>query len=625
MARVLYGNIEGNEDLLRVTQADFDYEYPDGLDLKPGSKLHKNVLNRIMERASASASSISSRFDGWEKMDQNLTAYIRPDDEEIRVKAVDERKPVSIIFPYSYAILETLLSYMMAAFFRDPIFRYEGHGPDDVVGSILMEKVVALHCNKHKVMLNLHTMFRDAFAYGSGHVAPIWKHSGTNFSGNALINIDPYKVLRDPNVPADKIQDGEYFAWAKETNYMDLLTEEYDSDDLFNVKYLGLMENKSTSIYAKDSSGRNFKAGSVDSRVSDVLSPVTVIPMYIKIIPKEWKLGSSEKPEKWFFQVAADSVIITARPADFKHEKFPVANAIPDFDGYSTNPIGRLEVLSGMQGVLDWLFNSHIANVRKAINDTLIVDPSLVNMNDLKDPKPGKIIRLRRQAWGQGRAGDAIHQLKIADVTRGNVADSGWIISSMQTLMGTDAATMGDLRQGGPDRLTKAEFQGTTGGSVNRLERIAKITGLQAFQDIGEMFASHTQQIMDDDAYIKVVGSWQEELLQEYSSSIERGRMSVSPYDLDVNYDVLVRDGSIPGSNSSDVWMRMFDRLAQTPELAQKFDVVKIFKHIARNAGAKNVNEFVRRGGNIQGSAAPNEQVQQEVQAGNLIPIQRNS
>jgi hypothetical protein len=30
-----------------------------------------------------------------------------------------------------------------------------------------------------------------------------------------------------------------------------------------------------------------------------------------------------------------------------------------------------------------------------------IVDPSLINVEDLKDLKPGKLIRLRRPAWGK--------------------------------------------------------------------------------------------------------------------------------------------------------------------------------------------------------------------------------
>jgi len=238
----------------------------------------------------------------------------------------------------------------------------------------------------------------------------------------------------------------------------------------------------------------------------------------------------------------------------------------------------------------------------------------------LKDPKPGKLVRMRKAGWGKG-VKDAVQQLAVNDITRANINDSTWIVQWMQKIGATDDAAMGALRSGGPERLTKAEFQGTAGGAVSRLERIAKIIGLQGMQDIGEFFAAHTQQLATEDTYIRVAGETEQVLMEEYADSIQRGRMTVSPGELDIAYDVVVRDGSIPGSNYSDVWLRMFETLGKNPELAKHFDIVKIFKHIARNSGAKNVNEFVRRGGNIAPEVMPNQDVQAQLQAGNLMPI----
>ncbi len=620
MSNIAYGSSQNNLEVNKLKKKDFQYEYPDGLDWKPGSKLHERIKLMLLEKASESASVMSNRFDSWNQQDLFLSAYKRPDEEEKKVVAEDDRKPVSIVFPYSYAILETLLSYMMSAFFRSPIFRYEGNGPDDVMGSILLEQVVNLHCNKFRVMLNLHTMFRDAFVYGIGPVAPIWKQSSNGlYEGNALLNIDPYRYLPDTNVPADKIQEGEYVGWASDTNYMDLLSEEEHNEDMFNVQYLSLLKYKGTSIYEGDNSARDVRTG-VGRNNNSQMKPVTEIPMYVKLIPKDWGLGDGKYPEKWLFRLAADAVIITARKTDFDHSKFPTTTAVPDFDGYSATPLSRLEILGGLQGVLDWLFNSHIANVRKAINDMIIYDPYLINSKDISNPAPGKLIRTRRPAWGKGVAG-AVEQLKVNDITSAHMGDSSFVVQWMQKIGATDDAAMGSLRAGGPDRLTKAEFQGTASGAVSRLERIAKIVGLQSMQDIGEFFADHTQQMMSDDTYVKIGGKWENILMEEYNESIERGRMKVSPFDLDVFYDVVVRDGSVPGGNYSEVWLRMFDTLAQHPELAQNFDTVKIFKHIARNAGAKNVNEFVRRGGDMQAGVMPNEEISDQVQRGNLVPI----
>jgi hypothetical protein len=616
MPSIIYGNAGRRAIQAGLTKQKFEYNYPEGLDLSPGSELHNIIIDRVLERAQESATIMQTRFESWNEQDQFLTAYKRLDDEEANVKLIDDRKPVSIVFPYTYAILETLLSYMMSAFFRDPLFRYEGYSPDDVMGSILLEKVINLHCNKFKVMLNLHTMFRDAFIYGLGVVAPIWKVSTNGlFEGNALINIDPYRYLPDPNVSMDNIQNGESVGWTSDTNYLDLLSDEYDDPDMFNVKYLSLLENRTTSIYGTDNSARtNTRNGYT---IPGSMQPVTEINMYMKIIPKEWKLGNSERPEKWLFRIAGDSVVLAARPANFKHDKFPLAVISPDFDGYSATPLGRLEIVSGLQEVLDFLFNSHIANVRKAINDTLIYDPYLINANDLKEPKAGGLVRMRRPAWGQGKINDSIKQLQINDITRGNIADSSFVIDWMQKTTATDSSAMGSLRTGGPDRLTKAEFQGTATGGMNRLERVAKVIGLQGMQDIGEFFAEHTQQMMDDSMYVKVTGDWSEVLLNEFQYDISRGRMKVSPDQLDIAYDVIIRDGSIPGGNSN-ISMELFTLIAQNPELSQTFDIVKIFKQIMRADGQKNIDNFIRRGANIQS----NEQIMNGVQKGNLVPMQ---
>jgi hypothetical protein len=214
-----------------------------------------------------------------------------------------------------------------------------------------------------------------------------------------------------------------------------------------------------------------------------------------------------------------------------------------------------------------------------------------------------------------------VQQLQVNDITRANMADSSFIVSWMQKIGGADDASMGSMRSGGPERLTAAEFQGTASGAVSRLERIAKIIGLQAMQDIGEFFADHTQQMMTEETYIKVAGNWTDVLMEEFGDSISRGRMIVDPAQLDIMYDVLVRDGSVPGGNFSQIWLKMFEVLSKEPSLAQNFDLVKIFKHIARNAGAKNVNEFVRRGGGINQQLMPNEQVMDQAQQGNIVPM----
>jgi hypothetical protein len=626
---------------------EFDYEYPYELDLDPKSDFHEELRTKIWTRASESRKAISNRFSSWNEIDQILTTYIPLSDKEEAVKNKDSRKPVSIIFPYSYSNLESLLTYMTLAFFQDPMFQYEGVEDSDTVGAMLMELVVRLHCIKTKVPLALHTIFRDSLGYGVGIGLPGWvKRYGKRpikskivtqselgqsetydvqyiydliFEGNDLANIDPYLWLPDPSVSSDKIQDGEFLGWIDRDNYMNMLSEESYDEDIFNVKYLRGKTDKRSSL-ATDESRREEKfSGTTKSMrqgMTATTNPVDNINMYVNLIPKEWKLSNKEYPEKWFFRVSADDVITKCMRADHYHGMYPMAVASPEYDGYSITPIGRLEILKGLQGVLDWLFNSHVSNVRKAINDMLVVDPYLINIKDLEDPSPGKLIRLRRPAWGHG-VKDAVEQLKVNDITRLNIADSAYITQWMDRISGADQSMAGVIRQSGPERLTRGEFQGTRSSAVSRLQRIAMLIGYQLMQDIGTMFAVHTQQYMTKETFVKITGRYEEQLKAQFGSAT---RIPVSPLDMAISYDLVVRDGSIPGGNFSEAWLQMFQIIGSTPELMQQFDVTRIFMYIASQLGAKNVEDFKRNVNRIQPTQMDDERVLRQAEAGNIIP-----
>lgn len=638
---------EGNRG--NYNHVNHDYNYPHELNLDPKSDLHERLRNKIWQRASDSKRVMSKRYKSWNEIDEILTTYIPLSDVEENIKNEDSRKPVSIIFPYSYSNLEALLTYMSMAFFQDPMFQYDGVEDDDTIGAMLLELVIRLHCIKTKVPLALHTILRDSFSYGIGPGMPEWTKrygkvpirstiisldeageqatqtsvnyiDGLVFEGNSLSSIDPYLWLPDPSVSSDRIQDGEFCGWISRDNYMNMLSEELNDSSIFNVKYLKEKTDKRSSL-AMDESQREKKFGgsSKTMRQNQVgtTNPVDNINMFINLIPKDWEIGSGEYPEKWFFRLSADDVITQCYKSNHYHGLYPMAVASPEYDGYSITPIGRIEILKGLQGVLDFMFNSHVENVRKAINDMFVVDPYLVNINDLKDPKAGKLIRLRRPAWGHG-VDKVVKQLEVSDITRMNVSDSMYVTQWMDRISGADQSMSGSLRQSGPERLTRSEFQGTRGSAVSRLQRIAMIIGMQFMQDIGEMFAVHTQQYMTRETFVRITGRNEEQLMAQFG----KDRIPVSPLDMGVNYDLIVRDGSVPGSNFSEAWVQLFKIIAGQPELYQQFDVTRIFMYIAQQLGAKNVGDFKRNVGRINATQMDDEKVLREKEKGNIIPTE---
>ena len=618
----------------------FDYagRYPQGVDLSPMSPQHMKLAELIRTRARESFDCISRRYNSWNEIDEMLTVYIKPDKNEVEVTDKDKRKPVSIVVPYMYAQLETLLTYLTMAFLEDDTFVYEGASSEYQGAAKMAQFVVNRQVEWFKGGLKMHTCFRDGLAYGIGAATTFWtqkeafvrrqssgrlydstgrvmgadnrvlREKSILYEGNRIDNIDPYDLLPDPNVSITDVQEGEMFGWCDKRQYLKLLEDEQLDETMFNVRYLRGMKDQVVNTFFNQKKSKRDKHG-----VEDLIQKgsIPLINLFMTILPREYGLPGGEYPEKWMFTLAADMVIIRAIRLDLDHNSYPVAVNAPDFDGYSVTPLGRLEMLFGLQNGLNWLFNSHMANVRKAINDSLIVDPSLVNMNDFNQEGPGRLIRLRRAAWGRG-VENAVKQLNIQDVTQKNINDALFIMDIMNRVSSATDSTMGIMRSGG-ERRSAAEYRGTSMSAMSRIEHVAKMISMQFLYDMALFMVSQTQQFMQKPVYMKITGMMEKELQNDYGEGV-----LVDPWRIAVPMNIKIKDGSLPtkGAENIETWSQLFQTISTNPQVAQRFDVVRVFKHIARLAGAKNIDSF-----ELKANVQPNETVQSEVQKGNLIAI----
>ena len=623
-----------------TVQADkvISYEYPGGIKLNPQGEVHRKLADKIFEWAMASRNSVVEKFDGWQTINRSLTGFVDP---AITKKAKDAGdKTLPIVVPMSYATLEVFLTYTMNSLLRAPIFRYEGFGPEDVTGGALLEKVIESHCRRNRVALALNTMYRDAFVYGIGVATPVWrqkfgfKSEPTNehffsefsqkfvdvkgapkrvrslmFEGNALENIDPFFYLPDPTVAAHDIQAAQYNGWIERTNIFDLLTEENESDSMFNVRYL--KGHNATSVLRGVSEANR----STDRSIAENENIVDIIWIYGKIIPKDWELSDIEYPEKWLFGLAGDSIIIHAQPIDLDHDMIPMTATAPSGDGYSSKATSIMEIFEPMQTLIDWLFNSHISNVRKSINDMLIVDPSLINMKDLRDPQPGMLVRMRAQAWGKNSMEQAVKQLKVQDITQGHITDVTGIIDINQKVSGAVDFLFGDVAGG--ERRSATESRNTKTAALSRLEKMSKMISMQSMQDLSYMFAKHAQQFMSKELYVRTIGRWEETL--NSIAGAKNGRVLATLEDINIDFDIIESDGSTPGNEPADLWINLFQMLTKAdPEVRGAFDMVRIFKHVAIQLGAKNVEEFIKT--DVQ--VLPDGEVAESVRKGDIVAVE---
>ena len=610
-------------------QVHYDYSYPGGLDWDPKNDTHKRILSMLLERARDGSAVVRQKHDTWREIDRVLTAYVDLDSEEKALKRRDKRKATSIVIPVSMAVLDTLTTYMAAAYLDYPIFRYEPMGPEDVAGAALLELHVNLQMIKTKAAINLGTVFRDSFVYGFGAATPIWTVNkgtvlredpvpmggskyvkGTSFEGHTIHNIDPYSVIPDPHVPLNELQRGEFFGWVRRENRMEMLTKEKNSSGrIFNVRYLKHIEGMSTFRMETSSNNTDYYGFEQRSGMATT-NPVDIVYLYVNLVPSEWELGSSDYPEKWLFAVAGDRVIVQASKMKFHHNMFPVAVSCPDTDGRTVCPTSRLELIYGMQHTIDFLTNARIKNLRKCINGAYIVDPKRANMNDCRNLEEGAFIRTREAAWGTG-VKDIIEPLAVPDVTSNHMNDISALIDIIQRVTGATDILQGIQRKTS-ERITATETRGVQHSAASRLAQLARKIGVQFHQDMGYLVAAQTQQLASEDVTARVLGRHVDNLRSTYG---DHEYLTIDPLSLAVDFDVIPPDGTIPGNEDSQAWVTIFQTIMAQPEMAQMvgLDIPRVFRHVAKQLGAKNVEEFI-----IQ----QDDQTQAQAQAGNIVPVQ---
>lgn len=629
----------------------FDSEYrqfyPDGgnVNLHPASETSKRLVAEIMSRAQESERVMKRRHRKLDRIDETLTAFIPTDILEDKKKLADDRTPISIVVPESYATLETFLTYYMGVFGGNPMFKYEGSGPEDLIGGMMMEMIIANQTGRKNALLTLMTQWRDAVAYGFGVVHVEWivqAGKKTNFEpivdidpitreefsigfdrvvvdtiqyeGNILKSIDPRKYLPDPTVPIYDPQAGEYVMWAE--NAVDFMVlrrrEAQPGSDIFNVKYLENLLTRS-SIYSNVNFAReaeNTRSSTQDTKSPGGSHPIDIIWGYIDLIPRDWKIGTSDEPQKWMFGLANDEVIVALHPMELHHNMFPVAVAAPEAGGHELITTSRLETIFGLQEVINFKMNADVKETINFLQNKLIVDPKRIHLPDVLNHS--NVIRLRKPAWGRG-VGDAIEQLKLQSTTDRYMNDIVGLQQLSRSGSGATDALQGIQRTSG-ERITKDESSATRGAALSRLQKSARMISMQSMAPIGLMYAYHTQQFMSDDTFVKTAGRWQQVLAEEFN--ITDRSVLVMPLDLSIDFDIIISDGSISSGESPADWIQWFGQIAAAPEVRSELDMVSIALHIATLMGNKTAHNFRRRP--VRAEVVPDDQALEAEAVGEL-------
>jgi hypothetical protein len=312
--------------------------------------------------------------------------------------------------------------------------------------------------------------------------------------------------------------------------------------------------------------------------------------------------------------------------------QFPVVIGGLYQDSHKTYGQSLYDLILPMHDIATYLLRSRIDNVSAALNNLIFADPTQVSVPDLIDRNPWGIVR----TMPGSKPGDGVFIAQVPDVTRGHFND----IAQMSDLKQRVSAAS-DAQQGMPTAngvRTATEIQRLTQLGSQRLGVLARVMSATTIRPMVRMMTANIQDSLAMSGSIKID---QQNMPSQLSGMMEDGYLDYDVQkDLQGDIDYLVIDGTLPvePTRNAETWMNMLQIMQQTG-LNMEYNAGQIAEEAIRAMGITDLDRFrvskeqlneegpspsqqlalmeKMRGASVQ----PQENIQKEVQKGNLIPM----
>lgn len=600
-----------------------------------GSPLHSKLCGKLEDRIKFGLRVQTQFHNTWQQAEDSALAYL-PESEMDALRRTDRERGnpryTTIQIPYSYALLMTAHTYWTSVFFaRTPVHQFAGRHGEAEQKVQAMEALISYQCEVGQMMAPYYIWLYDIGKYGVGVFGSYWCEeliqygelhevsdplSGKTsklqtsiqvpgYRGNKIYNVTPFDFIHDGHFPIGRFQEGEFCGVRKVMGWNEVVRRK--NQGYYIEENCRFLKKESTPPKGGPTSAliRPETAGTFSDDKADHPSSVEVWEIYVDLIQNEWDLGPSKYPEKWVFTISSDyHVLLGAQPLGAAHGKFPFTVGESEVEGYGVYNRGIPEIVRPIQNTMDWLLNTHFFNVRAALNNQFIIDPSKIIIDEAEDGGPGFIYRLRPEAYGSDLR-NFFHQVPVQDMTQTHVNDTNLMFSIGERVMGINDQMFGAMSGG---RKTATEVRTSTGFGVNRQKTQCEYMSASAFGPHAQMLVQQTQQWYDVPQIVKVVG----DLAMQAGPTF----MNVSPEDIAGFYDYVPVDGTLPVDRlaMANMWLSIMNQLRAYPNLLMQFDIARIFTHIAGLTGVRNINQF-----RVQ--TMEQGMLQAQAQQGNVVPL----
>ena len=641
--------------------------------LRPGQKVHDNLVEELNKRVREALRCKDRARADWLEIDHQTTAYVDAESaHDIEARAGDPRRPVNVMIPTMAASLDMLTAYMVGSLMSEKVmYPLEGRGSRDaMIRAALLERVLQTQAGWYAHDLRHIVAARDMLKYGVAAIAPVWtrktamrtvtadidpilmamlsdvpgidpagairyKKEVLLSEGSELRNIDPYCLLLPPfGTPNDK-EEMEYLGYVRPTTVNELLRREKNPEEmLFNADTV----KEHSASWNQALRGRRRWLGELGTTLRDdrwgsqgdyhtgapKSETILCAHMFWSLIPSEHGLGSGKDPQVWMLTVAEGEVLIQAEPLEFDHGRIPIEIGAPTTTGHDVYPVSMLARTMGMQKWLDFCARIYQEMMRKSFYGTTIVDTTAFHMDDFKNPDPGKFIRLKRSILGNGDISQKFYQFPADVPPPQHLQAMSALPSMINEALGTTPMVSGSI-QALPDRPTAQGMMTMQNNAGSRLQLIAQTYSSQIWNPLSLQLACNTVQFMEEQVAVNILGlNYEDEVRSLYGLPAGEQWLLLSSRDLETAFEVTPINRFQRETNSAamgSIMDRMLSDPAVLQQISSSLNITALFMKAAENMGFANIDQYRMNTAMPNMSVVPDQMIQQQAQAGNIVPI----
>ncbi|MCA3717447.1 MAG: hypothetical protein IM674_04255, partial [Brevundimonas sp.] len=576
-----------------------------------------------------SHSRISKRYDHWKEVDRAHDVYVPPEATKFREKAVisDTR-----------AVADTVLTYMMSALTgRNPMFQLEGETREARRAAAINERLLHSQMRKTGGEARIAQLLNDGIRYGFAPTKVLWEPKRRH---NRIINFDPRRVFPDPRIQwgdFEAMQFCGFVSWGafdaiarsglypKLAKYPALRRSPQGITTTWKSNEWNREEGRGLAI-DPNAPNRNSDTFQQDFRFYNLGKQRVLNELWVRLVGPEVNLPGLE--ELWLIVTILDEEVCVRFQANPYGRLIPAVFGGFFFDSNKSYSQGLYDLILPMHNIATWLLRSRVDNVQAALNNLIFADPTRINVPDLVNRNPFGVVRTMPGV----NPGEGIFVAQVPDVTRGHWGD----IASLADLKQRVAAAS-DAQQGMPTAdgvRTATEIARLTQLGSQRLGVISRIQSATTIRPLVHMMVSNLQDAIDYEGSMKVDPYNQPGILNDM---VRAGYVEFTASDLQGPIEYLVIDGTLPTepTRSPESWLNALQVL-QNAGLGQEYNLGLFAEEAIRGFGIHDLDRFrvapeqqgtlpnqqldllARMG---QANVQPQDQIMNEVQKGNLVPM----